>query len=47
MGKGYFYFYKLTESLVITIGFIIFFLSLSGYHGPLFLINQLVEKKKN
>lgn len=47
LGPGYFKFYKLGETLVISIGFVIFFLSLSGYHGPLFIVFELGNKKKS
>ena len=47
MGKGYFTFYRLGETLIITIGFFVFFFSLFGYHGPLFIVLELGNPKKD
>jgi len=37
LGKDYFTMYKLTETIIITFGLLIFIFSLFGYHGPIFL----------
>ena len=47
MGKGYFTFYRLAETIVISVGFMIFFFSLLGYHGPLFIVLYLGDPKKD
>ena len=47
MGKGYFYLYRLAETIVISVGFIVFFFSLLGYHGPLFIVLYLGQPKKD
>ena len=47
MGKGYFSMYKLAETIVVSVGFIIFFFSLLGYHGPLFIVLYLGDPKKD
>lgn len=38
MGPGYFKMYRLAESIIIGAGMFVWVLSVSGYHGPLFLI---------
>ena len=38
LGQKYFGLYKMAETFIVTVGFIVFFLSISGYHGPLFLL---------
>lgn len=47
MGQGYFKTYKLCETIIITGGFIVWVLSIQGYHGPLFLIQLMNEPKKS
>ena len=47
MGKGYFHLYRITETFIICAGFIVFFFSLLGYHGPLFIVLQLGNPKKD
>ena len=46
-GIGYFTFYKLFELIFIVLGLIFVFLSLAGYHGPLFIVSELGSTKKN
>lgn len=43
MGPGYFSTYKFCETFILIMGFFIFLLSLSGYHGPLYLIAVMAD----
>lgn len=45
LGQGYFKLYIYCETFIVSIGFIVFLLSLSGYHGPLYLISIMANKK--
>lgn len=47
LGKGYFTMYKICESLIISLGTLVFVFSVCGYHGPLFLIQEFQNPKKN
>ena len=47
LGYKHFTLYKMAETFIVTVGFVVFFLSLSGYHGPLFLLGQMNAKKKS
>ena len=47
MGPGYFKTYKVCETIIIVLGFFVFLFSLSGYHGPLFLIQHLGDENNS